>query len=266
MAVLDHFAKALAAPPPRALTAFGWVAIAVVAPTALRASIDGLVSGTTFVAYYPFVLLSAMLLGWRSAVLVTLASAAVANFLFMEPRYTFFAEFSDTGGALSFILSSLMIVALAHALRRAIEQVEAGHRRAKHLNAELQHRSKNNSAVIQGLAVMTFRDPAANAELRKFQGRIRALAAAQDILGTGTWAACRMPELAMKALEPFNREGAISLDGPACTLREESSFRSFSRCTNWPLTPSNTVRCRRPRARSTCAGRSVPASVPPARR
>ena len=45
-----------------------YTAMAVVAPTLIRAVFDGFVSGTTFVAYFPFVLLSAMFLGWRSAV------------------------------------------------------------------------------------------------------------------------------------------------------------------------------------------------------
>jgi len=199
-----------------------YTAMAVVAPTLIRAVFDGLVSGTTFVAYYPFVLLSAMFLGWRSAVVVTLASAAVANFLFMEPRYTFFDGPDDTTGAVLFVFSSALIVALAETLRRAVAEGEASRKHEAHLNRELQHRVKNTLAVIQGLATQTFRGPSSEPDLRKFQSRLRALAGAHDILINGEWKTCSLPELAARALEPFNRDGNINLYGPPCTLREES--------------------------------------------
>ena len=199
-----------------------YTALAVVAPTLFRALFDGLVSGTTFVAYYPFVLVSAMFLGWRGAVVVTLASAVVANFLFMEPRYTFFYGPEDTTGAVLFVFSSVLIIALAETLRRAVAEGEASRKHEGHLNRELQHRVKNTLAVIQGLATQTFRDPSSEPDLRKFQSRLRALAGAHEILISGEWETCSLPKLAARALEPFNRDGNINLYGPPCTLREES--------------------------------------------
>ena len=38
----------------------------------------------------------------------------------------------------------------------------------------------------------------------------------------GHWETCRLPDLAVRALDPFNMGGAISLYGPPCTLPEES--------------------------------------------
>src|SRR4029079_15380932 len=57
----------LSTAPPRGKDAFLYSALAVLLPTLVRASIDSVVSGTTFVAYFPFVLMAAMFLGWRNA-------------------------------------------------------------------------------------------------------------------------------------------------------------------------------------------------------
>jgi two-component sensor histidine kinase len=218
-----HFLRGrILAAPPRGLAGLFCMALAVALPTFARAGIDSWVTGTTFVAYYPFVLLSAIVLGWRRALVVTLLSAAVANFLFMSPRFTFFAGSGDTAGAVSFVFSSLLIVLLTETVRRNVAEVEASRSHEAHLNRELQHRVTNTLAVIQGLATQSFREPCSAAELRLFQSRLRALADANDILTSGRWETCRLPDLAARALGPFNRTGAINLYGPACTLREES--------------------------------------------
>jgi two-component sensor histidine kinase len=201
----------------------------VVAPTVLRLAVDGFVTGTVFVAYYPFVLLAALILGWRMAVVVTLASAIVANFLFMEPRHLLFAEVSDTLGAISFLLSSSLIIALADTLRRTVAQVQVGVEREadlnaqlQHRNSELQHRVKNILSVVQGLATQTFRDTANHDSVRIFKGRLHALAEAQDVLTSGNWERCQLPALAVQALAPFNGEGAVKLSGPTCALPEDA--------------------------------------------
>lgn len=60
--------------------------IAVGVPTALRASVDGVVTGMAVTGYVPFVLASAVLLGWWNASLVALASAFVGDALFVGRR------------------------------------------------------------------------------------------------------------------------------------------------------------------------------------
>ena len=218
------FVKArLSGAPPSGGAALAYASAMVVTPTLIRASIDAVVSDTTFVTYYPFILVSALLLSWRTTAAVTIASALVANFLFMEPRYQFFATTTDSIATLFFILCSTLIVAVGQTLRRAVNELEAARTREAHLNRELQHRVKNTLAVVQGLAVQTFRDvPNVNGSLDKLQGRIRALADANEILRDGHWEECRLPALAVRALEPFNARGAITLCGPECSLPEES--------------------------------------------
>jgi hypothetical protein len=65
----------------RAALFIGIVAVAI--PTALRASVDGVVTGIPVTGYVPFVLASAVLLGPWNASLVALASAFVGDALFV---------------------------------------------------------------------------------------------------------------------------------------------------------------------------------------
>jgi two-component sensor histidine kinase len=162
-------------------------------------------------------------MSWGQATAVTLVSAITANYLFMEPRFTFLAEPSDTIGTLFFVIAALMIVAVGQTLRRAVRQLEESRNREAHLNRELQHRVKNTLAVVQGLASQTFRGATeVGPALDKLQSRIRALGQANDILRDGSWEECHLPDLAVRALEPFNARGAITLAGPHCILPEES--------------------------------------------
>lgn len=209
--------------PPAGMRALACGSLLVAIPTAIRVMIDPVVSDTTFVAYSPFILLAALVMSYRQAAAVTIGSALVANFLFMHPRYELLATATDTVGTLLFILSSALVVAVGQTLRRTVCALDKARDREGHLNRELQHRVKNTLAVVQGLAAQTFRDVTdASGSLEKLHGRIRALADANDILRDGRWEECKLPELAIRALEPFNARGAISLGGPGCTLPEES--------------------------------------------
>ena len=158
MMIRIGFIKAhLSGPPPSAPKAAIQGLLLVAAPTLLRIVIDPIVTGLAFVTYFPFVLIAALLMSWGQATAVTLVSAITANYLFMEPRFTFLAEPSDTIGTLFFVIAALMIVAVGQTLRRAVRQLEESRNREAHLNRELQHRVKNTLAVVQGLASQTFR-------------------------------------------------------------------------------------------------------------
>ncbi len=202
----------------------------VAIPTLIRLAVDPVISGTAYVTYYPFVLIAALLIGWRWAAAVAVAAAMLANFLFLYPRYVLFARLEDTLGTLFFLFSCSLIIAVVNTLRRAVVDLERGtHREAtlnaelRHLNAELQHRVKNSLSVVQALALHTFRGLEAGEDaVRKFQGRLQALAEAQTVLTSGKWEHCQLPDLADRALAPFNGHGAIRSEGPLCSLPERA--------------------------------------------
>jgi two-component sensor histidine kinase len=185
--------------------------------------VDPVVKGTTFSAYYPFVLLASLFLSWPYAAAVAAASAIVGNYLFVEPRFTFFPSVGERFGAVLFMISATLVLALGNTLRRNVLELHDARAREAHLNRELQHRVKNTLAVVQGLVTQTFRDlPESKPALIKLQGRLRALADANDILRDGHWDGCSLPDLAVRALAPFNDTGAINLVGPECNLPEGS--------------------------------------------
>jgi hypothetical protein len=100
------------------------VAIAAVAlPTLYRLALDGMVMGIGYCPYLPFVLLSAVLLGWRQAAVIALLSVAVADALFVGPRFQLLEETTDMLGDLGFLVVSALIIGLVQAIRTAFEDL-----------------------------------------------------------------------------------------------------------------------------------------------
>ena len=126
----------------RGVLLFGLVAVAV--PTLVRALVQGFVTGSVFTPYLPFVLFSALLLGCRYAAAVALASAAVADFLFMKPYFSLAAGPSDLFGIGVFLVSSALIVGVVRALRSFAEKVRS--LQAPELSAGLIFSEERNQA------------------------------------------------------------------------------------------------------------------------
>jgi two-component sensor histidine kinase len=183
----------------------------VAAPTLARLAVASWVEGVPYLPYFPAILLAALFLGWRWGAAVVFASAAAANLLFFPPHVLTGVGF--------FIVTALLIVATAAMLRSALRELTAATEREAALNAELQHRVKNNLAVVQGLAAQTVRTaPEGDNFYDAFRGRLLALADAHNLLSTGKWEQCHLPALAEAALRPFASSGAVSFTGPPCRL------------------------------------------------
>lgn len=204
----------------------GFVAI----PALLRWAADPVITGTAFSTFYPFVVIASLFIGWKGATGVGLAAAVVANYFFMEPRYVFFAQTGDTVGVASFLISCAMIIFVMNTLRRTLLDLDVSSQREaklnselKHLNDELQHRVKNILAIVQALVAHSFRGlPGTDEAIRKLNSRLHALAEAQTVLLAGNWEICHLPDLAVRALAPFNGQGAVRLMGPHCSMPERS--------------------------------------------
>ena len=94
-----------------------WCLIAVVIPTTFRISIDELVTGVAVAPFFPSVLLSAIFLGARYASGVTVASAAVADALFIGPPLELFEGSADLIALGVFFVVSAMIIAFVQMVR-----------------------------------------------------------------------------------------------------------------------------------------------------
>ena len=101
---------------------FGLFAVAI--PTIVRAAVHGTVTGCEFTPYLPFVLLAAILLGWRHAAVVALASVAILGGLFAGPLDEFLKEPCAISAAGIFLGSSAIIIASVTAVRRMIVELQ----------------------------------------------------------------------------------------------------------------------------------------------
>lgn len=101
---------------------------------------------------------------------------------------------------------------------RDITAEKEAERRQRLLLDELNHRVKNNLAIVQSIAAQTLRnqpEPRAFADL--FTSRVTALARAHTLLTDAEWRGAALTELVETALKPFGRGGRADpfcVDGP----------------------------------------------------
>lgn len=179
-----------------------WTAVAVAAPTLLRLAIDGGRSGVPFVTYFPAIVLAALFLGWRFGAIVALLSVAPARVLFMAEDP--FSETPERAAILGlFLLSCVLLISIAEALRQTFAELQAVSAREELLNEELRHRMKNMLAVVGSLASLTHRHADPEQAHAAFSERLAALDRATSLLGGESTVSCALPDLAEEALRPF---------------------------------------------------------------
>ena len=97
---------------------------AVAVPTIVRAAVNGVVTGCEFTPYLPFVLLTALVLGWWQAGAVALASAAILGGVLLGPAEQYFTSSCFISGAAIFLASSAMMIGVVVLLRRTIAAIQ----------------------------------------------------------------------------------------------------------------------------------------------
>jgi PAS domain S-box-containing protein len=107
-----------------------------------------------------------------------------------------------------------------HAIARDVTERRQAEARQRLLVNELNHRVKNTLALIQGLALQSFKDGRDPADAREaFQQRLAALAAAHDLLTRESWEGATLDELVGEAVGHLNtQEPRIEASGPPVTL------------------------------------------------
>lgn len=88
------------------------------------------------------------------------------------------------------------------------------------LVAELNHRVKNTLAIVQGIALQTFRSDSSPGEARRaFEGRLIALARAHNLLTQANWEDASLEELASLTLQAQGVSAArLAIKGPSISL------------------------------------------------
>jgi PAS domain S-box-containing protein len=112
-----------------------------------------------------------------------------------------------------------------HAIARDVSDRRAAEERQRLLVNELNHRVKNTLALVQGLALQSFREGRDPSEARAaFQERLAALAAAHDLLTRENWEGATLAQLAEEAIGHHNdQEERIAFSGPRLILSPKAA-------------------------------------------
>jgi PAS domain S-box-containing protein len=112
-----------------------------------------------------------------------------------------------------------------HAIARDVTERRRAEERQRLLVNELNHRVKNTLALVQGLALQSFKDGREMAGARDaFQHRLAALAAAHDLLTRESWEGATLDALAAEALGVYGAgEGQIAWRGPRVLLNPKAA-------------------------------------------
>jgi PAS domain S-box-containing protein len=112
-----------------------------------------------------------------------------------------------------------------HAIARDVTERRKAEERQRLLVNELNHRVKNTLALVQGLALQSFKDGRDPAEARgAFQERLAALSAAHDLLTRENWEGATLNQLAEQAVGHHNaQEERIRIEGPDLTLSPKAA-------------------------------------------
>jgi two-component sensor histidine kinase len=112
----------------------------------------------------------------------------------------------------------LLLTGLAFAVRMATA-VARGEMLHDLLIEELNHRVKNTLAIMQAIAVQTFRG-ATRAEREKFEGRLGALAEAHNLLSSDKWQGSELKDVLERVLRPYviSNPERVRMCGPRVPL------------------------------------------------
>jgi two-component sensor histidine kinase len=118
----------------------------------------------------------------------------------------------------SLIGSVLLLIGLAFAVRMATT-IARGEMLHDLLIEELNHRVKNTLAILQAIAVQTFRS-ASRSERETFEGRLGALAEAHNLLSTEKWRGSEFQDVVTRVLKPYllNHPQRVRMSGPKVPL------------------------------------------------
>lgn len=219
---LDDARRLLLAPRSPAVR-IGLMLAAVAIAAGLRWMLDRGAYGVPFLTFYPVVLLAALFLGSRYAVLSALLSLLVVRLLFVHTGW-YLADLSIRLLMLAmFGVTVAIIVGTGHFVRQILIENQAHIAQAEAFNAELQHRAKN---ALQVLRALVGRGPREGEDPHEFHakllGRMKALGKANQLLRFGALDSARWADLLAGAIAPFD-PSRFRCTGPDCRVHNSAA-------------------------------------------
>ena len=147
----------------------------------------------------------------RSSLTGWTVAAGIAESSLVGPLWRKLAITSVIGGV-------LLLIGLAFAVRMATT-IARGEMLHDLLIEELNHRVKNTLAILQAIAVQTFRS-ASKTERETFEGRLGALAEAHNLLSKEKWQGSDLEDVIGRVLQPYRLDNPerMQMSGPNVPL------------------------------------------------
>lgn len=212
-----EFVRSMLLRPPSLRNSALTVAATVLTASVLRSIFGAAAEPVPFVTYFPAIVVTTLLAGWRAGLVSIFVSIAVVKLVYKQPRAPIVADLQSFAMATLFILSCVMLVVICQWLRTTFASLKAATDRAEFLNQELIHRVRNSLSIVNSLAALTYQTEPTQF-MSVFSKRMSALASGLDVLSRQGGDQCDLRETVQKACAPFDYRERIEISGPTCSL------------------------------------------------
>lgn len=202
--------------PPNSAAAYLFAFVAIGLATIAREIFGWLDVSLPFATYFPAILFTALLAGPHAAGAAIIAVVFIVWWLFIPPRYQFGPlQPSEIANFALFLLSSTLVIWLAHGYRQVVSRLGANQRQRDLMMRELEHRGRNTFAVIEAIVRNTLGNDAANAE--NIVGRIRAVSSTNDIINQSAEHRASLRSILLNEFRAYG-EARLECSGPDIDL------------------------------------------------
>lgn len=201
---------------PYSVSAFAFAIGCVAVATCVRYALGWIHPGIVpYAAYFPAVMVVALVAGTPAAIVATLLSILLGAALFVHQR----GQLEVLNSAF-FALSCIFIIVVSEAYRQLLRRYQKQERLKNLMLRELEHRGKNMRSVVEAIVAQTLPDNEVAAQT--IIGRIRAVSSTNDIISHAADLKADLRTLIRSKFEPFGPFRA-SLDGAAITLPADAA-------------------------------------------
>ncbi len=207
------------------------IAAAIAAPAALRWALGPAGAAVPFAPFFPFVLLAAVFMGWRAALVVAIATTLLVEWVFRGGSPSLLDPHRLTL-ALLIALANLALIAVGDTLRRTVRQLDALAREQDIVTREMYHRVQNALGVVQALVRVSRASDDTERFRQDLLARVQALANANRLLdsppgnpcGARAGAVTEVAHLVRTAIAPFHKDEAFHIEGPPFLIAREPAY------------------------------------------
>ena len=202
-----------------------WALGITVVAVALRLALDPLLgAGVPFIAFFPAVLIAAVLGGALAGFLTLLLCGAAAGYFWFPALRASTPDAAVLASLVAFLAFGSLLIGIALIARVLLRSVIEAEERSRVLASEMKHRVGNTLAIVQALARQTRRSASSLEEFDAvFTERIAALARAQDVVSGNPNLPTELRQLLENVLKPFGLD-RFRLGGPHAGLSADTAM------------------------------------------